>query len=102
MVTLRNRLHVDHTNVDVTLTGDATSGAALVTTPSNGTTQFIANHSNMQIGSSTLPVGKSNPKVCSEYVSQTRFIRLWNMREVNGNTKILIFFFLLFVKSLID
>lgn len=65
MVTLRNRLHVDHTNVDVTLTGDATSGAAvnLVTSSSNGPS-FIANHSNMPIGSSTtLPVGKINPKV---------------------------------------
>lgn len=64
MVTLRNRLHVDHTNVDVTLTGDATSGAAvnLVTSSSNGPS-FIPNHSNMQIGSSTLPVGKTNPKV---------------------------------------
>lgn len=70
LVTLRNRLHVDNTNVDVTLAGDATTGAAvnLVTSPPNTANltngPFVTNHSNMQIGSSTIPIAnKSNPKV---------------------------------------
>lgn len=70
LVTLRNRLHVDNTNVDVTLTGDVTTGAAaavnLVTSSNttNLTNGPFVNHSNMQIGSSAIPItNKSNPKV---------------------------------------
>ena len=63
-------MHVDNTNVDVTLAGDATTGAAvnLVTSPNTTTNltngPFVTNHSNMQIGTSTIPIAnKSNPKV---------------------------------------
>lgn len=92
LVTLRNRLHVDQTNVDVPLNGDAAPATAavaaaaaaaalnLVTTAqqappasaavaaaaaahlTNG--PFVTNHTSMQMGSSTiLPVAKANPKV---------------------------------------
>lgn len=83
LVTLRNRLHVDQTNVDVPLNGDAapTSAVAAAATALNLVTAqptpqpppptshhtngpFATNHTNMQIGSSTiLPVAKTNPKV---------------------------------------
>lgn len=69
LVTLRNRLHVDNANVDVTLTGDATTGAAvnLVTSPNTANLTngpFVTNHSNMQIGSSAIPItNKTSPKV---------------------------------------
>lgn len=69
LVTLRNRLHVDQTNVDVTLNGDTTTGGAVNLVTSSSTANltngpFVTNHSNMQIGTSTiLPVGKTNPKV---------------------------------------
>lgn len=72
LVTLRNRLHVDNSNVDVTLPGDATTGAAvnLVTSPNNAVAAnltngpFVTNHTSMQIGSTAIPIAnKSSPKV---------------------------------------
>lgn len=72
LVTLRNRLHVDNTNVDVTLAGDATTGAAvnLVTSPNTANLTngpFVTNHSNMQIGSTAIPItNKSSPKVSTQ------------------------------------
>lgn len=73
LVTLRNRLHVDNANVDVTLPGEATTtgtaAAVNLVTSSNAANltngPFVTNHhSNMQIGSSAIPItNKSNPKV---------------------------------------
>lgn len=65
-------MHVDNTNVDVTLTGDAATGAAvnLVTSPNTANLTngpFITNHSNMQIGSTAIPITKSSPKVGKIY-----------------------------------
>lgn len=73
LVTLRNRLHVDNANVGVTLPGEATTtgtaAAVNLVTSSNAANltngPFVTNHhSNMQIGSSAIPItNKSNPKV---------------------------------------
>lgn len=95
LVTLRNRLHVDNTNVDVTLTGDVTTGAAaavnLVTSSNttNLTNGPFVNHSNMQIGSSAIPItNKSNPKVSTplqfyrfEFILIHLFFFSWNWTQ---------------------
>lgn len=92
-MTLRNRLHVDQTNIDVPLNGDtapatAAAVAANATATANAlnlvTAQpppppppaaathltngaFVSHHTNMQNGSSTiLPVAKPNPKVMKQ------------------------------------
>lgn len=104
LVTLRNRLHVDQTNIDVPLNGDtapatAAAVAANVTATANAlnlvTAQpppplppattphltngpFVSHHTNMQNGTSTiLPVAKTSPKVRAQnqkYPNYHRFL----------------------------